>query len=400
MRRIIRWALVVVVTVHGLIHLLGAAKGLGWAEVAQLTAPIGTAMGAAWLSAGLLVLAAGVLLAVKARWWWAVAAIAAAVSQAVILTAWDDAAAGSAANVLLLLAAVYGYASQGPASFRAEYRRRVAASNAEPVAGGTVTESDLQALPAAVAAYIRRSGAVGHPRVTRFHAHIHGRIRQSADKPWMPFTAEQVNTYGAEPSRVFLMEATMFGAPVDVLHTLAGPDATMRAKVCSLIPVVDAGGPEMAQAETVTLLNDLCIFSPAALVDAPITWHEVDSRRVRAIYTNAGHRVTAELVFNDQAELVDFVSDDRMAVTADGKAFTSQRWSTPLRDYGKIGPYRLPTAGEGRWHPAGKPGFTYIELHLDEVVYNTEGNQPEFGAPRRPHQVAPSTEEAALRVGS
>lgn len=157
MRVLVRWGLVVVVAAAG--------------------------MGVAWLAASLLVLAAGALLVLEARSWWVVAAIAAVVSQTVILTAWADAAAGATANVLLLLAAAYGYAAYGPASFRSEYRRRVAASlNAVEPAGGTVTEADLAGLPEAVAAYVRGVGVVGHPRVTSFRARMHGRIRQGADR--------------------------------------------------------------------------------------------------------------------------------------------------------------------------------------------------------------------------
>ena len=35
MRTVVRWVVAVVVVLHGLIHLLGAAKGLGWADVTQ-----------------------------------------------------------------------------------------------------------------------------------------------------------------------------------------------------------------------------------------------------------------------------------------------------------------------------------------------------------------------------
>jgi hypothetical protein len=31
MKTVVRWVVVTVVVVHGLLHLLGAAKGLGWA---------------------------------------------------------------------------------------------------------------------------------------------------------------------------------------------------------------------------------------------------------------------------------------------------------------------------------------------------------------------------------
>jgi len=304
MRTVLRWVVVVVVVAHGLIHLLGAAKGLGWADVTQLKEPINTVMGVAWLAAAVLVVLAGVLLVIRARWWWVVGAVAVVASQTVILTLWSDAKAGTVANVILLVAVVYGYASQGPTSYRAEYRRRVQAVLTEPLHDGVVTEADLADLPEPVATYVRRSGAVGQPRVTNFQARIHGRIRAGTTTAWMSFTGEQVNTYGPEPSRLFFMDATMFGLPVDVLHTYVGPSATMRVKACSLVPMVSAAGPDMDQAETVTLFNDLCILAPAALIDAPITWQTLDEHHVRGTFSNGAHTVTAELVFNDDHDLI------------------------------------------------------------------------------------------------
>lgn len=109
----------------------------------------------------------------------------------------------------------------GTASYRAEYRRRVQAALSRPQPGGVVADADLAGLPNPVATYLRRSGAVGQDRVTNFHARIHGRIRSGADKPWMTFTSEQVNTDGSTRSRLFYLDASMFGLPVDVLAVLA-----------------------------------------------------------------------------------------------------------------------------------------------------------------------------------
>ena len=61
MRTAVRWAVGLVVVVHGFIHLLGAAKGLGWAEETQLVEPISTGLGVAWLAAAVVTIAAGVL---------------------------------------------------------------------------------------------------------------------------------------------------------------------------------------------------------------------------------------------------------------------------------------------------------------------------------------------------
>lgn len=114
------------------------------------------------------------------------------------------------------------------------------------------------------------------PLVTSFHARFHGRIRSAPDKAWMEFTGEQVNTFGANPRRLFLMDATMHGLPVTVLHAYDHGKATMRGKLLSLVTVVSASGPVMDRADTVTLFNDLVVFAPAAIADAPIRWTTVD----------------------------------------------------------------------------------------------------------------------------
>ena len=376
-----RWVVGLVVVVHGLIHLLGAAKGLGWAEVTQLVEPISTRLGAVWLTAAVVTVAAGVLLLVRVRWWWIVGAAAVVISQVVIVMSWADAKVGAIANVLLLVAVVYGWASQGPRSARAEYRRRAsgALETLHPV--GVVTEADLEPLPAPLAAYVRRSGAVGQQFVQAFRARFHGRIRGGPSKPWMTFTGEQVNSYGPQPSRLFFMDAELLGLPVEVLHAFEAGAATMRVRACSLFTMVDAKGPEMDRAETVTIFNDLCILAPTALVNAPATWHVLDDNHVRGTYTYGENTVTAELSFNDDHELVDFVSDDRTAVSSDGKTFTPQRWSTPISGYRNLGPWRLGTIGEGHWRaPDGE--FAYLEFKLDEITYNTA----DCGQPTRTRQ--------------
>ncbi len=368
-RRTLRRLVGLVVVVHGAIHVLGAAKGLGWAEVTQLTQPISTRLGVVWLAAAVVTLAAGGLLLARVRWWWIVGAPAVVISQIVIVRSWADAKVGTIANVVLGATAVYGWASQGARGARAEYRSRAIAALAAARSTGVVTEDDLARLPAPVADYIRQSGALGRPRVATLHARFHGRIRGGPAKPWMTFTGEQVNTFGPQPSRLFFMDAELFGLPIEVLHVFAAERATMRVRALSLFTMVDASGPEMDRGETVTLFNDLCVLAPGALVDAPVAWCSLDDHRVRGTYTYGANTIAAELTFDDDHELVDFSSDDRTAVSPDGKTFTPQRWSTPIAGYRDVGSGRLGTMGEGHWHaPDGE--FAYLEYDLEQITYN------------------------------
>ncbi len=371
-RTTVRWAVGVVVVAHGLIHVLGAAKGWGWADVSQLAAPISAGWGAVWLAAALATIAAGLLLLARVRWWWAVGGVAVVVSQVAIASSWADARAGTAVNVGLLSAVVYGCASQGPTSAVASYRQRAHRALTAAPPTEVVTESDLTQLPAPIASYIRRCGAVGQQHVQSLHAHFHGQIRSAPTKPWMTFTGEQVNTCGQHPSRLFLMDAELLGLPVEVLHVFEAGRASMRVRALSLFPMVNASGANMDRAETVTIFNDLCVLAPAALIDAPVTWQVVDEHRVTGCYTLGPNSVTAELTFNDDHELIDFFSDDRTAASSDGKTFTTQRWSTPISGYRSLGAARLGTLGEAHWHaPDGE--FAYLEYHLDDITYNAAG---------------------------
>lgn len=375
MSNIPRFIVVVLLTGHGLIHVLGAAKGFGWAEVNQLSQPIGPTAGVLWLVAAVLVLASAATLATgAATWWWCLAGTAALTSQLAIATSWGDAKAGTVANVLLVLGAAHGFASVGPTSYHAQWQHQAARALADvqkpqPV----VTEADLSLLPRPLAAYVRRSGAVGKAKVTSLGADIHGRIRSGPDAAWMPFTGKQVNTYGEHPTRAFIIDATRSGLPVTVLHLYAHTSATMRAKLLSLATVVNAAGPEMDRSETVTVFNDLVVLAPGAIVDAPVQWTAIDASHVRGVYTTGDQSVSAILTFNAQHDLVDFVSQDRSRASTDGESFTKQQWSTPLSAFRTTGGHRLPATGEARWSaPAPEGDFAYLEFHLDDIHYNVQ----------------------------
>jgi hypothetical protein len=366
LRRVIRWFVIVVVAIHGLLHLLGAVKGFGWADVPALGADIGPWLGLAWLGVALLMLAVAVLLARSSCPWW-LPLIAAILSQALILTAWQDAMAGTVVNVLLLAVAGHAWARTGPRSLRADYARHVASALAPRRAQAFVTEGQLAAFPEPVARLLRQAGAANRPAVVGFRATIHGRIRSGPAKPWMRFTGEQVNVYGPEPSRIFFMDATMYGLPVDVLHVFDRSSATMRVRLASVVPIANAAGPEMDRAETVTVLNDLCLLVPAALIGAPITWTTSGPEAVTATFTLGQQTVAADLTLDADGRVVDFVSDDRLRSSPDGRTFTPQRWSTPVLSEGEWHGHQVCRAGEARWHaPEPEGTFTYLEFVVDE----------------------------------
>jgi hypothetical protein len=354
--------------VHGLIHLLGAAKAFSWAALPQLTQPISPVLGALWLLSMLIFLAAAAALFFWPRGWWAIGAAAVVISMIAIAPSWADAKVGGLANGVVLLGVVFGFLSQGPFSLRAEYERDLETYLPGPASPAAVNDDDLAHLPSLVQRYLRAAGVVGQPRVRNFRVRLRGRIRNGSAGRWMPFESEQYNVVDP-PARMFYLGASMFAIPIQGYHRYVGSSASMRVKAAALVPVAEAAGAEMTQSETVSLFNDMCLMAPATLIDPAIEWMAIDANMVRGRFTNAGHTIQADLSFNAAGELTNFVSDDRYQASTAGTGMRRVRWSTPITAYRNYGAVRLPSGGEGRWHdPDGE--YAYIELAIDDVRYN------------------------------
>lgn len=362
----LRIIFLIMLCVHGAIHLMGFAKSFGLAALPQLTQAISRPWGLLWLAASALLLATVALQPLAPRWWWVVGAVAVITSQAAIVASWSDARFGTLANIAVLVGVAWGCAHRGPWSLPAAYERALHLATPAQLAE-VLTEADLAQLPAPVHRYVRASGVVGQPRVQNFRATWTGRIRSSPDAAWMAFTADQLDTFDT-PRRFFLMDAVMMHLPVDVFHAFDEHGATMRVRLLSVKSLVNASGAALTRSETVTLFNDLCLLAPGELVRSSITWDTIDDHTARAHYTQGPNTISATLWFNDANELVDFRSDDR-SPSPDGSTAPPMRWTTPVRDYGRVGPARVFRTAEARWHPASG-AWTYGGFALQSLTYN------------------------------
>ena len=61
-----------------------------------------------------------------------------------------------------------------------------------------------------------------------------------------------------------------------------------------------------------------------------------------------GYEVAADLIGKP---LIDFISDDRTALSPDGKQYLPMRWTTPAHDYADVGPARVAGRSSSRGAP-------------------------------------------------
>lgn len=106
-----RLCIVILLLIHGAIHLLGLVHAFQWWPLAMMTKPIARGVGVVWGVAAVLMVVPAILMLVHDRRWWMIAAVAVAVSQILIIRQWHDARFGTIANVLVLLAVISGAAS-------------------------------------------------------------------------------------------------------------------------------------------------------------------------------------------------------------------------------------------------------------------------------------------------
>jgi len=358
----LRLLLVILLFVHGFVHLIGFARAFSDKAGQPFTTTIGPAQGIAWLVACILFTAAALLLLSTDLPWWLPAAAALLLSQVLVIGTWADARWGTIANVIIGLVVIGSF---GAWRFRQSWKRDVQngfvqLSRQSPQLIG---EADIAPMPLAVQRYLRYTGVVGRPRIQSAHIVFEGRMRKRNEN-WFPFRSDQYNFF-ENYRRLFFMKGRLMGVTVPGYHSYQDGAAGMDIRLGGLLPLVQISGSDLFRAESVTLLNDICLLAPAALVDPRITWKAVDDRSAWVYLQNGKTKVSAQLFFNDNDELVDFVSDDRYDVNAGAR----YRFSTPVRNYRDYGGYKLPSYGEAIWHyPEGR--FTYGIFELREVRYN------------------------------
>jgi hypothetical protein len=241
-----------------------------------------------------------------------------------------------------------------------DFETRSDKSRPQPV----ITEESIAGLPPPVQRYLRMNGSIGKPRVASIHLSFDAEMFQKPGQSGMRGPAEQYDRFDP-PKRLFFMKTRMYGLPVNVLHDYQGINASMRVRIASLFNVVNSSGEDLARTETVTLLNDLCLFAPSWLTDKRLTWRPIDDQKSEVTFENGPHKVTATLYFNADGELVNFISQDRGALQGDGSLRILQ-WSTPMHNYKEFAGRKFATEGDAIWHyPVGD--FTYGKMTLTGV---------------------------------
>ncbi|WP_116108645.1 DUF6920 family protein [Lewinella sp. IMCC34191] len=355
-----RTLLLLFLTGHGLLHLLGFGAAVGYSP-GDFTTFIPRSWGLGWLAVAAILLLAALLLVLRRRHWRTVATVGIVLSQVLIFRFWTDAAFGAIANLILAVGLLL---SQAAWTFDRQARR---ARNRMLLVDDA---SDLEAerdLPPLVNRWLSRSGA-------EHHRAAYLCLEQQLAIKLKP---EQTEWYAAEADQLILSSRPAFHWSVRVrlnplvevfgTDTLDSGGASLRMSLFGLLTVSAVSQNEKAnEAALQRYLAELAWF-PAAARSSRIEWEEMDSERARATVYGGEQSASGIFTFTPQG---DFLRFEAQRYREHGPEAKREPWIAEADRWTTFEGVRVPSRLRASWMLDGEK-WTWLRITVTNLRHGT-----------------------------
>ena len=236
------------------------------------------------------------------------------------------------------------------------------------VGGEVFTAADFEGFPIAVQKYIENNGYIGKPKMNSMRMEYHDvAFSQGRNGPNLTIDYTQYD-YVIKPSRLALIESSMFGIPFQGYDYYLDGRGGMNGVIAKLFSIFDQTGEDMDRACLATFLAE-CMFVPSVLLQDYIVIEELSEYQVKATITAYDQTVSGIFTFNENYEMVSFSTNDRAVIETDGVA-EYVPWSAICGNYitGTDG-INHPTAFQAVWnYPDGD--FIYFDGIISNIAYD------------------------------
>lgn len=355
----------IIVLLHGLIHLLGFVKGFELKEVKELTLPISKPLAVVWLTATILFLTYGVLSLLNSKYAWLIGIIAVILSQALIILFWKDAKFGTIPNIIILAVSIVSFGYYNFQKLIQQETTQLLNRNIS-TENRTLNESDLTNLPEPVKRWLRNSGSLGKPFIS------YGKVTQIAEmqmKPeqdnWLTATAVQYTTID-NPAFIWSVDVKM-----NRLLNFQGRDkfeegkGEMLIKVNSLFNIVNERGEKLDEGTLQRYLGEMVWF-PSLALSPYITWEQIDENTAQATMTYKGTSGSGKFYFNSNGDVTKF-----SALRYKGNEANAKRheWEMNITDYKIFEGIKVPTKMTSTWKLDDKD-WTWLKMEVTDIKYD------------------------------
>jgi len=298
-------AFLIIVLLHGIIHLLGFVKGFELREVKELTLPISKTLGVVWLTATVLFLTYGVLHLLNSKYAWLTGLVAVILSQVLIIIFWKDAKFGTIPNIIILAVSIVSFGYYNFQKIIQQETTQLLNKNVS-TENRPLNESDLTILPEPVKKWLKNSGVIEKPFIS------YGKVTQIAKmqmKPeqdnWMTATAIQITTID-NPAFIWSVDVKM-----NSILSFQGRDkfedgkGEMLIKLNSLFNLVNERGEKLDEGTLQRYLGEMVWF-PSLALSPYIIWEQLDENTANATMTYKGTSGSGTFYFNSNGDVTKF----------------------------------------------------------------------------------------------
>jgi hypothetical protein len=364
-QKIMRIALLILIGIHGVIHVFGFFKAFGIAEFNAIAHPISKTNGLFWLLACLLFAITVILILFQNDYWWLSGVVAVVVSQLLIFNFWSDAKFGTLANVIILVATIIGYSSF---SFvhKIKEERTVLFKNAPSTEQKTVTEEALMDLPPVVQKWLAHSGVIGKETIGSVFLTQELQLKMKPEQEdWNHGTATQYFTITPPAFNWNIHTEMKPGLRVVGRDKFEDGKGEMIIKLLSLIPVANAKNDEKVNQATLQRYLAEIVWFPSAALSEYIEWEALDEFAARATMIYKGTKGSGEFYFQKDGTFKKFV-----AMRYQGSdAANPTKWTVTATKTEERHGITIPTVCEASW--ALEQGeWTWLKLKITDFQYN------------------------------
>lgn len=250
--------------------------------------------------------------------------------------------------LLIVIGAATVYFNIPYSRTRSEFSHHANSLAADTAADNDVfKEQDIAGLPLPVQKYFRYCGYIGTPKMSSMKASFTDVDFVLDKNKQVKIDYTQYN-FVDRPNRIAYIDSSMYGIPFEGLDAYIDGHGSMKGVLAKSITLFDQTGPAMDKASLVTFLSE-CLLVPNAALQGYIIWEAVDNLHAKATISYYGITASGMFTFNENGEALAFTTDDREAVTTDGRS-EKVRWSAILQDYKENGGIRKPTVLQAIWH--------------------------------------------------
>jgi hypothetical protein len=207
-------------------------------------------------------------------------------------------------------------------------------------APGRFDPAGLDGLPEPARRWLCHAIAPGTPLWQSAELSMTGRIKL---RSWRPFTARQVLCPPA--GFIWAARARVAGLPVTGYDRLCSGTAELRWRVLGLVPVLSAGGPDVARSAAGRLAGE-GVLVPTSCLHAAWTAGD-DPDRATLTWTIDGSPESAELHVGHDGRLL-AVTMDRWG-NPDGASFARHRFGVTVDEETEFGGVTIPSVLRAGW---------------------------------------------------